>query len=506
MNRNRRNHNNYLHILKDYTVPIVWVLLVLIIIISRLWGWKDPEIWRDNLAQSSQANSYALSFDTEEGAAEIIYSWGRKENLSEWSLIYSWETIKVLSWRARLNSWDNTKIRLNDIAEFRIDGPGKYSLLASDAWIESQSPVSITMRYAEVNTTWNSIISLTQNEAWSTIYVLRGDIEVKNMVWVQTRVTTWERISVPRLQASNKDFDIWEEKVNLDTFFQNSDWFLVNDWHLINLDESPQEDIVDWENQAPWSETSLLRFDRLRDEMSIDSSSIDISGTLLSDDIGAISIQNIPADIDVTSRSFALDNIVLTQALNDLVVKIYDTERNILRKEVFTVYTSNPSVSQNSNTVTSTESPQTNNQASSTQSPTHFDIDASQFRFTAPSTNWRYTTSNNEITIRWETTASDIARVEVNGFRLNSFNWRTWRYHAFQRFDTIRDGTNQYRVDYYGKDGRLVYTDFFTIIKQAPWSQSNTTNQNTPSDITVAEWNNDVTDEPELMPEPETVF
>jgi hypothetical protein len=207
------------------------------------------------------------------------------------------------------------------------------------------------------------------------------------------------------LQASNRDFDITSERVAIDTFFQNSDWFLENDGHLIQiqLDETTlnDEDDIGSETTSSANTSNFIRFDRLRDEMSVDSGSINVSGTLLSDTIGAISIQNTPVDLNVSAKSFNLDSIALPQAMNDIVVKIYDRERNILTKEVYTVYTSSPSrETTNTSAITSPSSTINTQTASSAQNTTHFDIDASKFRFTGPSTTGRFTTSSSEITIR----------------------------------------------------------------------------------------------------------
>jgi hypothetical protein len=77
----------------------------------------------------------------------------------------------------------------------------------------------------------------------------------------------------------------------------------------------------------------------------------------------------------------------------------------------------------------------------------------------------KFVATGSEITIRGVTTAEWISKVEVNWFTLWSFNWSTWRYHAFERFETLEEWTNQYKVDYYGADNTIVYTDYYTIVK-----------------------------------------
>lgn len=72
------------------------------------------------------------------------------------------------------------------------------------------------------------------------------------------------------------------------------------------------------------------------------------------------------------------------------------------------------------------------------------------------------------MTIRGYTNSDQVASVQVNGFTLSSFNGSTWRYHAFERFGTLNEGTNQYKVDYIGANGAVLYTDYFTIVKKLP--------------------------------------
>ncbi|MCH8518720.1 hypothetical protein LAT59_03080 [Candidatus Gracilibacteria bacterium] len=518
MNRRVRNRNTFLETLKDYAVPIVGFLLIIILIYSIFGGSKEGNDQNNIQNIGTEQSSYLATFSQANTQAQVIYSGGGREDISENTEIFPGETVVVQEGKVRLTRDENQDIHLNRIAEFKIDAAGKYALFSSDAWISTSDPSTITMRYATVTASRDTIVSLTQNEAGSTVYVLKGSAQVENMVGVQTRVIAGQRISIPRLQASNRDFDISSERNSIDAFFQNSDWFLDNDGHLIQIEENGVNDSEDEGNitgengeQSSGSSSSFIRFDRLRDEMSVESSNINISGTLLSENIGAISIQNTPVDIDIAARSFSLDNIRLPQAMNDLVIKIYDSERNILRKEVITVYTSSPSESNGSISQDTNQSSSNNQQtqASGGQGNTHFDVDASKFVFTSPSATGRFTTSSSEVTIRGQTTAEGITRVEVNGFELNSFNGSTWRYHAFERFDTIREGTNQYRIDYFDANNRLVYTDYFTIIKQAPGAtptapptneaQNNSTNPQQAEESNSPEQNTDVPLEPESL-------
>jgi hypothetical protein len=58
---------------------------------------------------------------------------------------------------------------------------GSFALFSSNMWISSKDPVQIDMRYASVRSTGTSLLTLSQNEVGSTIYVLSGTAEVSNL-------------------------------------------------------------------------------------------------------------------------------------------------------------------------------------------------------------------------------------------------------------------------------------------------------------------------------------
>ena len=66
----------------------------------------------------------------------------------------------------------------------------------------------------------------------------------------------------------------------------------------------------------------------------------------------------------------------------------------------------------------------------------NFDVDASLFTFTAPTTWATYTTYEDFVTIRWLVKHEWIDTVTVNDFTLSSFNGSTWRYHARDIYNT----------------------------------------------------------------------
>lgn len=489
MSRYNRRKNNIWDTLRDYLVPIIWWILLLLL----FWSFLSGE---DTGPNSDVANENRIpaniNFETNETEAYIVYPWDTTEATSDnWSL-YKWESIIVKEWSVRLSPTTWTDIHINKIAELKYVDDDSYALYSSDAWIETEEDLSISMRYASVDMNAWSTISLTQNEAVSSVYVLWGSVKVWNLGGSTTSLSKGQKISIARQDAAKKagDFDISSEKTDIDSYFKSSDWFIENEWYIaLQQENAADEDdntsaswsLIVWDNSGRY-----LSFQNLRDEMSTDEATITVTWQTLTPNVGAFSIAGKSASIR-DDGNFSVEEISLGNGINDLIVKVYDTDQNILEKKVYTVYSSAKLSTPSTGTTQNISNP--NSQASS-------EIDGTDFGFTAPSVTGKYSTNFGEVTIRGITTAEGITKVEVDGFELASFNGSTWRYHAFTRFWNLKDGTNQYKVDYYKWD-TVVYSDYYTIVKK----DSSTTNTSEPSTPV----NSEETEE-EVLEEPETAI
>ena len=468
MARSRKN-NMVQNTFKDYFVPIIGWVLILILIYSFLSndGSSSPT-WEDGNSIPTEITFWDV--DTE---AYIMYAGDKKEKITADNSIYPWETLIVTTGSVWLTPPDGNTINLNKIAELKLEEDGSYNLYSSDAWFELSSDARISMRYANIEAPAGSILSLTQNEAGSTVYVLAGSAKVTNLAWVSTLLIKGQKVSISRLNAASEDIDLASEKSSIDSYFKWSDWFIANEWHItLNKDDvtpivsgsgSTESETATLSSEGSWATGLYLSFNNLRDEMSVSDSSLNISGKVLSESVSSITINN--AQASIVDGTFSLEGLALWSSINDIVVKVYDEWKSILEKEVYSVYSS----------ADWTISPTTTTAPASNQTGgTTYKSDATNFGFTFPSTTWKFSTSSSEVTIRGITTAPNISRVEVNGFELSSFNGSTWRYHAFERFTTLEEWSNQYKIDYYGSDGKIVYTDYFTVVKRGVESPTTT--------------------------------
>ena len=452
-NSTRWRKNSFLKNLKDYSVPLIWLFLILVLIFSLFWWWDDRvdentenRVWVDLVLDSS---------DTD---LSIEYSGWNKENYTSWMQLYKWEKIIVKEWSVSVTfplSWD---FRLNKFWELKYNDDWTFNLEAWDLWLNIKDNTSIAMRYANLDILEWSVVSLSQNEVESNIYVLKWVVEISNNWWQKTVLWNWQKISISRNDAAKEDIDLSLLKDDIDDNFKNDDWYIKNNWDFYLLSSS--EETWTWKINTPNLTNSLISLENIRDEMTSDTSSLGVDWFYVWDQIAKITLNWVLADLDEENNTFSFSDISLTKKTNDLVIKVFDDANDILWKYVYTVYynwwvnnnVSNPNTSWWFKVI-------------------NFKANPSDFKFTAPSTTWLFTTYDAFVTIRWNVSAEWVSYVTVNDYRLSSFNWTTWRYHASSDNNNLEEWTNIYKINYYSEDWTLLYTNNFTIEKKV-WTSA----------------------------------
>lgn len=460
---NRRRWTSFQKNIKDYIVPIIGLFLILILIISFFRWWDEPKVDVEN------KNWLNISLDGDFSDAVIEYSgWNREDY--EWdSDLYKWEKIIVREWYVSLSSpelWADFKI--NKLGELKYLESWWFDHTSWDVWIDANSPIDVNMNFAKLKIWENSHISLSQNEVSSTIYLVSWFLEVSNLVWRNTVLSSWEKISISRMDASSEDVDLSISKESLDEFFLRSDWFILNNWSSY-INSNSESDDLSWSGSSSglsWTWSSFIRwwnsylsFDNLIDESNVSSASIDLSWTYNSDVVYDFTVNWKTADLNSQDSSFKVSGLDTSKSVNDLVFKVYNDSNSIVSKFVYTVYYSNWSSSSS------------NSSSGWWFTVKTYDVDWSDFKFTSPTTSNSYTTLETFVTIRWRVDNDNIDRVTVNDYELSSFNWTTWRYHADVDYNNLAEWTNVYEVKYYSWDD-LVYTNYYTIIKRSNWNNT----------------------------------
>ena len=449
----RRRHSNLTKTLKDYLVPIVALFLILILAYS-LFSWDSNEEKLDNIGEN--ITWAVLEFNSEDSEVYIEYTGGDKKLVENNTSLYKWEKVIVKNGSVSIDFPLVAKVNLDKmwILEYKEDG--SFYLDSGSMWLEAKMVLDISMKYASISVEQAWVINLNQNEVQSTIYSLSWVAEVYNLAKQSTLLQSGQELSILVADASSSDVDLSNLKQEFSANFRSWDWYIRNGWDFywndLDLEETSTWDTL--KGGTLWIINSYISFDNLTDESHVSSSSLDITWKYSSDTIAKISLNGANAKLNIEEKTFIFENVDLRDAVNDLVFKVYDSEDDILSKVIYTLYTN-------------TASNSSNNWTSNFWTVTNFELDASKFVFTSPSTSWTFSTYDSQITIKWSVPAWVVSSVTVNWYKLWSFNWTTWRYHAWADYNNLKNGSNLYEVKYFDASSKLIYTNYFTIIKKS---------------------------------------
>jgi len=452
----RRRNNNFSKTIKDYLVPLIWLFLIMVLAWSIFGGTEKTVEPNTNNGIGLEVN-----LDSPSTEADIVYEWDYKTAISGSAKLFKWE--KVLVKVGAVN------ISLDGIGDFKLDKLGElkyniwddFTLFSSNLWFSSDNANTINLQFwNSVAVGTNSTVSISQNDVQATVYLLNGSATVYSSTGKELSLSKWEQITLSRKDSIDEDIDLSLLKKEFGEFFKVSDWYIKNNGDFFlnqwNLDTASGSVSISGSGSTSAQLTSVF------DESTVSSSPIKLEWRYNPDTTSRITINNIATLLDESSKSFKIDQFKLALKTNDLVVKVYNTDGSIESKQVYTVYYSGG----NDTSTSVAQAVWIVNVADGTV----YGVDATKFGFTAPSTSGKFATTGSEITIRGITTAADISKVMVDWFELKSFNGSTWRYHAFTRFDNLILGNNQYEIQYFWKDGNLVYTDYYTIVKKTAGS------------------------------------
>ncbi|USN58434.1 MAG: hypothetical protein H6767_09395 [Candidatus Peribacteria bacterium] len=305
------------------------------------------------------------------------------------------------------------------------------------------------MRYAKLHIGDNSVLSLTQNEVNSIVYLLQGSVEIENLAGKSTVLAPKQKLVISRSDASNDDVDLSLQKTQIDEYFIGSDWFIRNHGLQYLTAEASATGTTDTVSMS----SKIVTLDTIQDEARVSSASIDVKGKYTVETVRAIKINGKNAEMDTGAKTFTVSGVDTSKKENDLVVKVYGADDELIAKYVYTVYYDSAASSATSTDLFKVE---------------NFSLDSTKFKFISPTTN-PYTTTASMVTIEGMVPANTVAKILVNDFQLQKFpkNGTYWKYHANVEWGNLKPGLNIYKVDYYGNNGELLHSNAFTIVKPA---------------------------------------
>lgn len=445
----RKRSNGFTKSLKNYIVPIIWLALIGLLVYGIFNKSAISEVENDIKYENKIWLNVSLDSDITD--SYIIYPQENKKKIDSDISLYKWERIQVKEWSISIDFPSVWDFRLDKNGDIKYDENGDLSLISSDLWVNTKSKLTINMKFVKVLIWENSHLSLSQNEMESNIYLLSWTAEVRNLSWVSSVLWVWQKITISRLNASNEDINLSSYKENIDDFFKTTDWFIKNNWSSYLSANSSDNNQANDTDSKQVSQNKIISFDNLTDESYVSSSDIDVSWTYSNKDIANITLNWVKAVINKDRNIFSFKWIDTSSSENDLVFKVYDDSNDLLSKFLYVVYYKEWTENSVSNSDFSVKS---------------YNVDGSKFTFTSPTTDDTFSTFTSFVTIKWMVLAKWIKKVSVNGYFLKSFNGSSWRYHADMRYNNLKTWTNIYEVKYFDGSWKLVYINYFKIIKK----------------------------------------
>ena len=473
--------------LRDYAVPIIAFLIILLIAYNALGGdgsQSDEKVLSETETSENIWAKMSINLWDDDTSGSIEYPGWNRDDLVWKEALYPGEKLVVEWWSVTLQDDSGILMKLNKNWELKYEDDWGYLLTSSDLFVKSEGPVNVNLRFLDTNLSAGAIVSLNQNEVASTVNVLAWEVNVKSIAGKSVTLTSWQRLNISSRETTQEDYDIEGKTEEIGNYFFSETWAQENDleWYLKAANQVAEitgtgQTTGTWTNLAP-SPDAYISINGLKDKQTYGTPTTDVSGELLKDGVAKISFNGIFASINLVWKSYELNGLSIPLRENDVIYKVYDAWDNILERGLYTVYYTEWAITpEEITTDTSTETeefPVTDSNAS--------------FAFTAPAFN-PYTSNENFITIRGSATAGSATSVQVNGLTLKSFNGTTWRYHASIDWWNLRNGVNLYKVNYFNAAWEVVHTNTFTIIRKIPVTsaaaaaQTTTNNNNTSTPV-----------------------
>ena len=299
------------------------------------------------------------------------------------------------------------------------------------------------MKNLTVLTKEGDIVMLEQtNPVFSIAYAIQWDITISTSIW-DYLLKAWNRIMLSATELSNPGLQIDTQVGTINDDIMNNAIFVRNNWKellnsLVWIKVNTGTTETDTGSISPPSEISFLE---PIDWSLSTKTSIQIRWNINSKEIKKITVND----------TFTFVDFPIIAEVNNIVYKAYNTDGKEVTKGVITVYWSKQSI-QNINKLISNNSP----------------ISSKDFSIISPSTNPFFTT-DRFMKVQWVVPKDKVSYILVNDYRLQKYiAWNTsWYYFANMDTDTMRDGINSYKIEFYWIKNDLLYTQLFTIIKES---------------------------------------
>jgi len=461
--RNRKTNN--IKNIKDYIVPIIIFSLIFTLLYFAFSDSNSTSNWTNDIPNNNSKTSKSLeiTFWSIDAEVEVIDNANKKRSLKNWWFLNMWESIIIKSWDVAFSVPEKANFKLNTNWKIIYLDNSDIKLESNSLWVETINKQNILTKYATISIWQNSIANIEQNEVNSTLYLLKWKAEIKTLAGLNTFISPWKKILISNKNTSDADLDLNLLKEDFDAYFPISDWYLKNNgWVYTNAESSNNIESSTWVligsgkievEKKNMNISGLLSFDNIYDEWFVNSKVINVSWKFLDNRISKIIINWKKAIINSENKIFNLVWVNTGNKENDIKIKIYDSENNILWKYLYTLYYN--------------EWKNTNDSAGFSKVNTEsYPVNWEDFIINIPTvTNGE--TYSSENTFYWTVKNPNVKSVTVNGYKLKTFNWKKFRYHAFEKYNNLWEWVNNYEIKYFNAAWEVILKKYVTINKKS---------------------------------------
>lgn len=472
---------------------MLWViigLLIAIFLVIKLFSFFSGG------NKTSEASARALSI-TPLNAESIVYIAEKENNKkpikSSWKLHSTDAFVLVEQWGANANLEgtkfdldENTQISFTTTNATKSGWTDTISVTKWKLWVESNSnDLLIKWQNLEAKIpSWSTAIVESTVAFWA-VYAISWDTHISSTIW-DVVLHAWEKLELRNSDMNSNDTDLSKKVGDItDSTIASSQVFIRNDWEnilktaikesskmesnsgSIAWSETLAENTVTESGSIIWSGSStgsnFIRFTQPIDGATIKTSTVTIMGSILDPKVSSVTINDAAATVSPVNQTFVMQDFKLTGEINNLVYKVYDSNKILLEKWVLTIYW-----------------PKWWTTSQKTIIPENFPISAKDFIISFPMKN-PYATTERNVKVQGTIPKNTVQYITVNDYKLQKFvpNSTSWYYFANADIGTIKEGTNLYYIKFFDKNNKLLYTQLFTIIKDSKNSQTLTPSANT---------------------------
>ena len=442
------------------TSPLPKIIIWVLIIVLLWWAYKNYS------SPTPVAVATGVSVAPSASWSEVILFDSRQKEIPVTALTpltADIEKVAVRKWEWILSTQNKSfSLILEKLGEVQyvgsVQGSGAIVWKSGRWWLVSPTLTHVRLRNFSLRTYSGTTLILSQHAQASSVYVLSGaaTISVKD---ASATLSAWKKLTIVNGDLSNPKVSIIDKIEAIDDGMKQDAFFLAHKWNIV-LANQTQLSATGTKNTTILSGSSTgklltsgwrhVEITTPGDEQKMNTLSFDIEGNILDPLVTRVTINDRDAAVSPVDKTFVYKDFTVSADVTNIVYKAFDAQKNILEKSAITVYVDRSKISQNTK-----------------PSVTTYPISDANFRIMAPSEN-PYKTTEDVVQIHGTVPADLVKTISVNGFQLTKFKpySTTWYYFANKDYKTMNDGINEYTIQYFWADGKILSTGKFIIVKE----------------------------------------